>query len=392
MGIKRNIAGTTNVSFSLPSDWEKTIGSGKDYASIALMKAALERRYASYPKTTLDAGTYDEIILDGTEKLLCECLELVGDTRTIVGTTYMRAYTIQTPSANGGSGTCGITSDGNDITVTGSGANPDFATAGLVNGDKVAILNDVNAMSEHTVDSVSGNVITLTGAAPTFADGKTLTILPNRIITNTTYLLYGNFPCKLKFTGFTFKKTATGYTFDLRRKKVVEINNCVFDQTGQASSCILLADSSLYSTVDYSNSFLNSQSHGISTIAGSVVYAKGVANVKTLGVALVNGSSGYMHNLIGTHGGLNAVNQASKHSNLVCDSSQVYGYYRGLQADINSCISTSGTTIKGCTIGVYAVNQSHISALSMTMASNSTDYSPATSGVAGNVNSTIVYS
>lgn len=140
-------------------------------------------------KIEVDAGTYDEavtfadlIIAPGAS------LELEGDTRALVGLSYVDGASMnQVGLANCGSGTCGLSNAGNNITVTGSSTNPNFASAGIVNGDKVITLNNAGTIAIYTVSSVSSNTITLTGTAPALGnDGTAIGLMPNRAVDRTS--------------------------------------------------------------------------------------------------------------------------------------------------------------------------------------------------------------
>lgn len=88
--------------------------------------------------------------------------------------------------ANGGGGSCQITSAGNVITVTGTTANPDFDADGWVNGDKILTFNNAGAIAEYTISATLNNTITLTVAAPAMGNDSTaICLLPNRRIERT---------------------------------------------------------------------------------------------------------------------------------------------------------------------------------------------------------------
>jgi len=85
--------------------------------------------------------------------------------------------------ANGGGGSCQITSAG---TVTGTTANPDFDADGWVNGDKILTFNNAGAIAEYTISATLNNTITLTVAAPAMGNDSTaICLLPNRRIERT---------------------------------------------------------------------------------------------------------------------------------------------------------------------------------------------------------------
>lgn len=382
--------------FSLQSDWEKTVGSGKDYESIASAVSALERKFVAYPKLTLDAGTYTEKILDGSEKLLCRQLELVGDTRNIVGTRYIDGFTIRTnDSTNGGVGTISLGNSGNDITIQASTTNPDLVAAGLVSGGKILVVDNSNAVAEHTIDSVSGYTITLTDTAPTVGNtGSSVTILPNRKLTHSSTLLSGDFSCKIKLTGFYIYLDAEQYIFSINYNQEVEINNCVFNHNGNNYDSVFLARNSVLQSSNSTCSnvcFTNSKLYAIFSECAHVRLV-GLSNAKTKGLYLKDGSSATLPNYTCTANGLQSVNYAIVSSSMYADRMQCYGYYRGLYSFIGSAIWSDNAYIASCNVGIYANVESTNYCGAVTWASNSANASPATSGTAGNNNSVNIYS
>lgn len=141
----------------------------------------------------VDAAAYDEAVdFSGVFCIPGASLTLRGDTRVLVGLTYVDTVADNTDAmnkadlANGGDGICTLSNAGNNITVAGSIANPDFDAAGLVNGDRVLAYDNAGAIALHTIDSVLNNVITLTAAAPALGnDGTAVCLLPNRSIERT---------------------------------------------------------------------------------------------------------------------------------------------------------------------------------------------------------------
>jgi len=167
----------------------KTVGTGKDYATI---QEAIDffngKTLIGTNQIVLDPGNYSEnLIFTGYFPSNSEALQLVGDSRLIPSVRYCASGTINIPIfptvANGGSGNCNISKSGNTLTVTGDVSNPNFSAGGIVAGDKLIIGDNSGNQTEGTVDSVSGNTITLTATAPTIgAMGSFIVILPNRRI------------------------------------------------------------------------------------------------------------------------------------------------------------------------------------------------------------------
>ena len=388
-----NLEGSGQSAFSLQSDWEKNIGTGLDYTSITSAISALERKTVSYPKLTLDAGTYSEKILDGSEKLLCTALELVGDTRTIVSSSYVDGLVIKSnDNINGGVGTCSLSNSGNDIAIIGATTNPDFAE--LVASDKIIVIDNSNNVSECTISSVSANVLTLSAAAPSVGStGSSVTILPNRKITYSSSLLSGNFLCKVKLTGFYLDIDADVNILNAEYNQAIELNNCTFNNNGRAYAAVKLnRNSLLFSTNSiYSNvSFINSSIYALDT-NNSTVVLQGLANLKTLGIYLTTGSSAILHDYFCTANGLNSANYSSTGSSINLNYFQCHGYYRGLYSFIESTIWADDPYIANCNIGIYANVNSSNYCRRVTWVSNSTNASPASSGSTGNSDSINVF-
>ncbi len=172
------------------SDVTRTVGAGKDHATIQAAINWFAERVAIFGDNVIDAdaAAYDEAVSFSDIVLAAGAtLTLEGDTRALVGISYVDGASCnQAAIANGGSGVCALANAGNNITVTGTVGNPDYDAAGLVNGDRILVYDNAGATTIETIDSVLNNVITLTGAAPAVGnDATSICILPDRSIERT---------------------------------------------------------------------------------------------------------------------------------------------------------------------------------------------------------------
>jgi hypothetical protein len=382
-----NYEGTNKDQLQLQSDWEKNIGTGLDYTSIASAVSDLGYKFVSYPKLSLEAGTYNEKILDGSEKLLCTTLELVGDTRSIVGSSYVDGYSIQTSAdSGGGEGTCAIGLAGDTITVTGATTNPNFETAGLVAGDKVQTLNNDDSISTYEIESISSNALTMTTTPSAIGnDGTTLTILPDRVITNASeiiklqYIDYTVNPLQtIKLKGFTFKGDTVMISITQGISTLL-LENCAFDGQNKNISSIILYNTNVYAK-SYSVSCLNANNYSMVCTGG---------DARIVGMNLI-GSSGF-HCQGSTDAHLNYARIVGGSINIY-QTPYVSASYSvvlagGIQSHNGSHVYARYATIKNCTTANVASVLSYINAKNQTLSGNTANYSPATSLVAGNYGS-----
>ncbi len=123
-----------------------------------------------------DAGAYDEAV-SFADLLICpgSTLTLQGDDEhALAGITYVDGAEMnQSGVANGGDGTCALATNGarDQITITGTVANPDFDADGWANGDEIIVYADDGNIYERTINSIDPggagtNVIEVTAALP----------------------------------------------------------------------------------------------------------------------------------------------------------------------------------------------------------------------------------
>lgn len=183
------------------------IGTNQSAITYTDIADAKNKVYFGYkPIVTYTAGTYSALDLTN----LYDEITLQGDTRGCAGLTFMHCASATTivphwsTATGAGVGKVTLSSSGNNITISCATTNPDFGAAGNIwgRGDKLWIVNSSKALAEYTIDSVSANTITLTGAAPTInAYGCSVTFVPNRIISANLTIINA---FRAKFRGFHF--------------------------------------------------------------------------------------------------------------------------------------------------------------------------------------------
>lgn len=170
-----------------------------------------------YPILELAAGEHS-LSLDN----IYSPLTIKGDMRALAGHTWLHSRSVQSTKTGAGVGATTLSSSGNDITIACATTNPDFTDWG--NGDKVLITDTSGNVAEYTIDSILANTITLATAAPTVnALGASITLVPNRKITNAFVITSGLF----SFVGFAFHGITDDNVFNIRDGKVA-FENCSF--------------------------------------------------------------------------------------------------------------------------------------------------------------------
>ena len=381
--IFKNIYGNLLGFFKLGSSrWSKEVGAGKDYTTIALGVADLENKVVNSPVLTLAAGDYNEIILDGTENLLTNTLELVGDVRDIAGACYMDGFTIFTDSNNGGGGTCAISNSGNDLVVTGTTSNPDFDSAGVIAGDKVLCHDNAGAFAEFTVASVSTNTITLTGTAPTVGNsGTSVTILQNRKIWHATAKLIKidnleigntrkNKPISITLRGFHLQAQANGI-INVNGNISIALEKCTLDKYGDNQLACYLKNAKI--NANGNNNSVQGLTGGSGGI-GIYLYSS-KANIDCMC-------------FIGGYYGVVLTSMSLAHV-LYCKITNITSV--GVYATLNSFTNCRYTQIKNSLTALNSNGISYIAAsdTSAHMSNNTTNYNPAISLTAGNFGSYI---
>lgn len=183
-----------------------TIQSAIDYFSSKSVLAA------SGVTIAVDPGVWSEnLSISGAMSFNPGGIVLQGDTRTLAGMAFVRGAPLnQSGVANGGSGTCTITSSGAVITVTGSTTNPDFAADGWGSGDTIYLSGDGGGVGGYTIQSTSGNTITCTSSVLAMTqDGVSLQMRPNRRVGNGSTAL-NVAASRVKVTGFHFMGAGLG--------------------------------------------------------------------------------------------------------------------------------------------------------------------------------------
>ncbi len=214
------------------------------------------------PIVTYTKGTYPALDLTN----LYDEVTLQGDTRGCAGLTFMHCASATTivphwsSNANVGVGKVTLSSVGNNITISCATTNPDFGAAGNVwgSGDKLWIVDSSKALAEYTIDSVSANTITLTGAAPTInAYGCSVTFVPNRIISANLTITNA---FRVKFRGFHLTGTMSIQGF-------CGFQGCSFKNNG--TNCVNVLNNGDVIFTGHENTIIGS-THGLYVASGNI--------------------------------------------------------------------------------------------------------------------------
>jgi len=404
-------------------------------------------------RVDVEAGTYDEF-LD-----LASIYGLIvfrGDTRGLSGHCYGHNKPIRSTATNAGSGTCTINkSGGSQLTITGSGGNPDFGADGWGNGDSVFVFRENGTLDEETIDSVSGNVINFTNTVNNIGvDGGSFVLVPNRKIKKTTsagrILDHTNAFLRIRFEGFYIESQVTPVG-DLPRGMLnieegarIDFKNCYLRDT--VSTAVYVADGG-YCEFDGAENTISHcpqngidcrmaevKSDGLSIIHcdtncirsdfGGVVDAEN-ANiiaetsftiVRAQGNGILNLDNSDIRSTNGTTSGITASRGGVVTASSANVASNTQGSGDGIQATVGGSIFADSAVVdnfqvcfdiaKGsfanvdngsginASTGVFSERNSYVSALNTSgnFGGTGTDYNPATSDVVGNVNSVITHS
>jgi hypothetical protein len=233
------------------------------------------------------------------------------------------------------------------------------------------------------------------------SDGTTLTILPNRVITNAnTILKYANegglTPISFILKGFHLKRGGDVNVVDIENNAPTSFfSNCVFDGAGYAGTILAAVNTNYLCPVSNSLTTINSSNFGVNLTRNSYAFLRGLNNIKTTGINVAEDSYGQLdYSRCVAGGATTPVNYVCGNSYLKNDYSVILGYNYGVYCSDKSYINCSDATIKDSNIGVYCQNVSYIYAISTQakMSGNTTNYSPATSNTVGNIGSYITYS
>ena len=173
-------------------------------------------------------------------------IELVGDSRSAAGVSFVDGFT--SPSVSG-SGTISLSNSGNILTIAGSTTNPDFGVMGFVTGDTAIVYDNSNAINRMIVSTVTAQTLTFTTTCPTIGTtGSAVALLPNKsfswvdVIENTesisgyTYTGFEitNISGSLSKSRVTFSKCYLNYSSDMNffGSMDTNINNSTLLPTG----------------------------------------------------------------------------------------------------------------------------------------------------------------
>lgn len=208
--------------------------------SQALINAYKGKLLLASIKFQLSSGTYagpftfTDLITKGDRYF-----EIEGDTRSLGGLGFVQGRSPATDNyANSGAGAITLSNSGNDITVARATTNPAFGTAGYGNGDKLLVCDNAGAITEQTISSVSGNVVTLSATAPTVGQtASAVCLVPNRIITGALTIIPGN--ARVRFKGFKF--SSAGHNIGSSTDPKPAPGLCAFEQCVFFSNAALIA-------------------------------------------------------------------------------------------------------------------------------------------------------
>ena len=210
------------------------------------------------------AGTYSGAALALSNLIFPDpnkVLKIQGDTRDLAGFIYCKNEYIATAFSGSGSGAISFTFSGDEITVTGSVANPNFT--GLAVGSKVVLVlsTDGDDTAEYTVLSVASNKIKMTASInQSPPQVSSFFVKPNVEISEAITIGKG---CRVSFSGIYFSaKVSSRQAYPVAEKtSSVTLDKCYFSASAhEFDNCILNASNT---------TFLNN-----TTFCGSEIYGK----------------------------------------------------------------------------------------------------------------------
>lgn len=208
--------------------------------------------------TSFSAATSDQVLTAPRRGL-----NVIGDTRPVVGVTYLHGGNAYNPNGFAGLGTnyaaVTLSNVANAITVTGP---TDFVAAGVVANDTILIRDNTLAWTRTTVQSVAGNVITHNGGTLAVGNNATAVVIcPNveivGLVAAQPILTMEN--CAAHFLGIWFNSTvADTSTANLSAIAAIGAStllasNCIFDArvNGVSSLCLDVLRNSMFSGFRY---------------------------------------------------------------------------------------------------------------------------------------------
>ncbi len=358
-----------------------TVGSGKNFSTIQGALDFIKNIHVFSVIVQVDPGTYSES-LDFSD--IRGFVSIEGDTRVLAGISYIDGVDVDSNAAGSGEGQVSIVNSANNVIVVGNTTNPDFT--GWVSGDKVLIKGNDEVIYERTIDSVSGNTITLTTTAPTISDhGSAITIVPNVRISAETVV--NNRFLTVKFYGIEFYSSGISLTIDnssvaVTRTVVYSTGTraCVVDRGGRIHAhggevafvlsisadsgwCLFVSNKSI-ALVNYVKFLTSSvagysgQVSGVMSIFGSrvsgykMVVSGTTRHTNNQGFAAQRGSSVSISSALVSR--LYYCYFASFNSNIAGSNSSFYYSYYGYVSTQNSTMQVLGSTYVGCYTSPYS--------------------------------------
>lgn len=198
------------------------------------LQAALDSLHnVSYGATTItiSPGIYDETDIEAISfasenssvTIIGDVDAITGITRDCVGRTYVTTPASTVSNLDGLANDGGqlevvtVTAGALDFTVTcGGGPHPDFAALGVVNGDRLLVIDGAGAASIMNVTGAAANVISLSAAPPAMGNGAGFVVLPNvcfeptGLAPNNHSIFIAKSPVTIKGVGFGFPALNSG--------------------------------------------------------------------------------------------------------------------------------------------------------------------------------------
>jgi len=365
----------------------KTVKSaGGDYTTIQGAIDFFASKFCTDCIINVDAGTYSEnIVVSNYLSNNPSGLTIAGDTRTLAGTSFVDGASCNVAAvANGGSGTVALSNLDETITVTGSTTSPDFDADGWVSGDKVIIQGDATNPTEYTIASTANNVITLTVTAPAVgADGTSIALKPNRIITSATSTAVAT--SNVIFKGFYVTTSATNKNVWRTTAGWTVFSECLFAiPTGNNQPNVVVSNNGIINVGSYASGAVTFDKTSTALQLGALTASscawragQSIAEMRVYNTAAINCSIGYSSTGASTNVSRNVVAA-------LCTTA--------FNATNNAYADFTSSYVRGGTTGFLSQYNSYMLATS-TSAKNSagTGYSPSTTDTEGNVYAIITF-
>ncbi len=361
-------------------------------------------------------------------------ITLQGDKRELVGLTYLAKEKILSKKANAGEGDCSMITAGNTVIVEGSVANPDFSE--LEEGDQVAIADNTGVLKIYEIKTIGNNKLTFTLPPPLLDDvGCQITLLTNtRLTGEPVFSLHEGLYLTIK--GITLR-AKINHTILNPQASLTAYNTVSY---GENECAQIIVNNAFFETKEAENSFLVDS--GVSNQTG-VITLRNHAKIIVKAASFFLGDSNIaVYSIIGgfadisqsrcvrgnyqlylNHSHLTGdetVFLLSRYTSVVLSASQsvmsnskIIGTNTGHGINVNGGQLNAYRTVVRNTriafscktgyleaisseahdnlVGYYARYNALIDANACVVSGNIIDYSPASSGVPGNIEAVIIH-